>query len=480
MAGLITDLNQSAHSMEAQQLGLQVTGNNLSNVNTANYARQSVILGTPGVQESAVGEVSMGVTATSIQEARDSFLDAEVTREISSTNLLQSQQKQLNTAQSALGEQVSSTTNSSSVTDTSNSTSGISSALNNFFDAFTNLAASPNAASAKQSVVQTAGTLAETINNADSQLSSLQGGITSEINQNVGAVNGLLQSIAKLNGQINQFTVATPDSAPNDLIDQRQGDLEQLAQYMNFSTSTIPNSNGQIEVSALDTGSNPVTLVSKTSVEGSGISFDGTNFSGGSPSTVLGLTGGSLQGDLTVSTGAIQTLRTNLANTASQLSTAVNTAYNPSGTGNNFFQAAPAAGSLLTVDPSLTATSLQSTATADAGANELALAVSNVANQQFSTASGDVITGTIGGYYSSAVTSLGQSIDGVQSQLSDQTAVQTMVQQQRNSVSGVNQDEELTNMMTYQRAFEAQARVINTVNDLLDVVVNGLFGSSVN
>ena len=101
------------------------------------------------------------------------------------------------------------------------------------------------------------------------------------------------------------------------------------------------------------------------------------------------------------------------------------------------------------------------------------------ANQNFSTANGDKINGTISGYYSQAVTGLGESIDGVQSQLTDQTTVQQMVQQQRDSVSGVNQDEEMTNLLVYQRAYQAQANVMNTVNTCLDEVINGLFGSPV-
>jgi flagellar hook-associated protein 1 len=134
---------------------------------------------------------------------------------------------------------------------------------------------------------------------------------------------------------------------------------------------------------------------------------------------------------------------------------------------------------LISLDPTLNASTIKTTNTANAGANELALAVAQVQNQTFSTANGDQINGTISGYYSSAVTGIGEAIDGAQSQLTDQTAVQNMVEQQRSSVSGVNEDDELTNLMTYQSAFQAQARVMNTVNDLLDIVINGLFGASV-
>ena len=477
MAGLITDLTQGSQSLEAQQLGLQITSNNLSNVNNPNYATQRVELGSTGELDEAAGQVSMGVEVSGITQSRNSYLDAQVAQEISQTSALQSQVTQLTQAQSYLGEQVNSSTSTSSITDSSSSTSGISSAMNTFFNSFSNLATTPTDAGAQQTVIQSAGTLVSTINTTYSQLQGLQGDINTQINQDVGSANGLLQSIATLNGQIAQYNAQNPGSTPNDLNDQREGDIEQLAQYMNFTTSTIPNSNGQLKLTALDPSSNPVTLVSGTEVEGNGIAFTGTGFTAGTPTTALALTGGSLAGNLAASTGGVQTLINNLTTTASQLTSAVNGAYNPTGTGNNFFASTPASGSLLTIDPTLSASTLKTTNTANAGANELALAVANVQTQQFSTAGGDQINGTMPDYYSGAVTGIGESINGAQSQLTDQTAVQTMVESQRSSVSGVNQDDELTNLMTYQSAFHAQAQVMNTVNNLLDVICNGLFGT---
>jgi flagellar hook-associated protein 1 FlgK len=478
MAGLLSDLTQSAQALDAQQLGLQISGNNLANVNNSSYAVESVQLGSTGVMESNIGEISMGVAATGVTEARDPFLDAQVAQENSQTGSLQAQVTQLTQAQSYLGEQVSASSSTSSISDTSESTTGISSALNNFFDSFSNLASNPTDTGAQQTVLQNAGTLADTINTAYSQLQSLQGDISTQITQGVSTANGLLQNIATLNGQIQQYNVQNPNSTPNDLIDERQADVEQLAGYMNITTSTIPNSGDQIQVTALDANSNPVTLVSKTSVQGNGIAFTGTGFTGGVPTTTLGLTSGSLEGNLTASTGAVQTLINNLSTTASQLTTAVNGAYNPTGATGNFFASTPTSGQLLSLDPSLNANTLKTTNTGNAGANELALAVAQVQNQTFSTANGDQINGTIGGFYSSAVTNIGEAIDGVQSQLTDQTAVQNMVNQQRSSVSGVNEDDELTNLMTYQSAFQAQARVLDTVDSLLDTIVTGLTATS--
>jgi flagellar hook-associated protein 1 len=477
MTSLISDLTQSAQALDAQQVGIQVSGNNLANIDNANYATESVNFAASGVyNEEPIGEMSYGVTVTGVTEARNPFLDAQVVSENSVTGSLQAQVTQLTTAQSYLGESVSSATSTGSISDSA-TTGGISTALNNFFNSFSDLATSPTDSGAKQTVVQNASTLASTINAANTQLTGLQSQIGTQITQDTQTANGLLQSIASLNQQIQQYQVQNPSSTPNDLIDQRQGDVQQLSQLMNITTSTIPNSYGQIQVSTLDANSNPVTLVSKTSVDGP-VTFTGSGFTAGTPQTTLGLTGGSLQGNLSASTGEVQTMINGLQSLASQMTTAVNSAYNPGGTGNNFFASTPASGTLISLDPSLTASSLTATATANSGANELAVAVTNVQNQTFSTSGGDQINGTLNGFYNQTVTGIGESIDGAQSQLTDQTAVQNMVNQQQSSVSGVNQDEEMTNLITFQRAFEAQARVMNTINDELDTVVNGLFGDS--
>lgn len=478
MAGLITDMTQSAQALDAQQLGLQVVGNNLANVNNPNYSRQTVQMGSNGIMETPVGEVSMGVVATGITQDRDPYLDAQVTNEIAQTATLTAQQTQLQQAQANLGEQLTNTSSTASIDSTQASTTGISSALSSFFNAASNLAANPTDTSAAQVLYQTAGTLANTINSADSNLSAVQTGIANQLQQDTGTVNGLLQDIASLNTQIVQANVQKPNSA-NDLVDQREADLEQLAGYMNVTATPIPNSDGQVDVTTLDANSNPVTLVDKSTVVGGGVTFTGTSFTAGLPATTLGLTGGSLEGNLAASQGAIQTLRNGLANTATELTEAVNAAYNPGGASTNFFQATPASGQLLTLDPTLSASTLRTTNTGTSGANDAALAMANVATQTFSTANGDTINGTITSYYTQAVTGLGESLNAVTNQLTDQTAVQQLVQQQRDAVSGVNQDEELTNLMAYQRAFQAQARVMNTVNDCLDMVCNGLFGASV-
>ena len=78
------------------------------------------------------------------------------------------------------------------------------------------------------------------------------------------------------------------------------------------------------------------------------------------------------------------------------------------------------------------------------------------------------------GFFTRTVTGLGAALAGVNTQLTDQQSVQGLVTQERNSVTGVSMDEEMADLMKYQRAYEASARVVRTIDDLLDTIIRGL------
>ncbi len=471
MSGLIGTLLNNGKALAAHSKGVELAGKNLANINNPDYARQRVILGDRGTINTALGPQSMGVEALGIQQIRDQFLDSQVARENSQTSLLQTQSDNLQRTQADLGEQIDSSSASSSIGDPSKAGTGLSSALNDFFNSFDNLSASPTDTGAKQVLLQKADILVAKFNVTDSRLAQQQSDITARIDSDVTAANSLLKDIADLNGQIQTAEVTTQNTAV-DLRDQRQAKLEKLANYMDFSTQAVPGT-GMLQILAHDSSGANVTLVDKANVIGP-LSFNGTQFSGGSPASALGLQGGSLKGNLDSRDGAIQQLRDDIKTTAQQLVSSVNKAYNPTGTTGDFFQSAPPATGILALDSSLTFNTLKTTDTGNSGANELALAVAAVASKTHTTAGGDAIDGTIGSFYSRTVSGFGQTVAGVESKLTDQKTVQTLIKTQRDSVSGVSQDEELTDLMKFQRAFQATARVVNVLDGMLDTVVNGL------
>jgi flagellar hook-associated protein 1 FlgK len=426
-----------------------------------------VILGDRSVVETRTGPQGTGVEALGVKQIRDALLDRQVIREGSQSSYLTALRSAYEQAESALGEQIDRSSDSAFIGDSAGSTNGISSALNDFFSAFDRVASSPTEAGAKQMLLQKAEALVSKFNLADQRLSGLQTDLTSQLGTDATTADNLLRQIADLNKEIQATELSAPGSALA-LRDQRQSRLEELGKYLNFSATTT--STGQLQITAKDTGGANVLLVDGGSALGS-FAFNGTGFTGGATGTTLALAGGSLQGSLTARDGAIQQLRDDVKRTADQFATAVNSAYNPTAATGNFFAIPPASG-LIQLDPALNFSTLKTTDTGNAGANELALAVAEVAKRNFSTSGGDLVDGTIGGFYTRTVSGFGEKITSVESKLADQEIVQGMISQQRDSVSGVSMDEEVADLMKFQRAFQASSRVVGVIDSMLETLIN--------
>lgn len=461
MAGLLGSILYSGQALAAQQAGLQTTGKNIANVNSPGYARQRVNLSaqSPG-----------GVQVSGIQSLRDRYLDAQVASEGSVTSMLQSKYDSLSRAQAGLGETVDTAGSAGAVGDSTSGT-GISGTLTTFFNSIQAFSANPTSVTQKQVLLQSAAGLSTALNSADGNLAAEQQGETARVGGDVTDANGLLKNIADLNQQISTAEAGNPGSAM-DLRDQRQSAIEALSQKMDVQVSTSPDYPNQVVVSARGANGASVPLVDKSTVVGA-LSFDGNQISSttNGQATVLSVSGGSIAGELQARDSTLATLRANLKTLAGQLTTSVNAAYNPGGTGANFFSAAPAAGSLLQIDPATTATTVHAGSTGDAGANDIALAMAAVGTKTFSTSGGDGLNGTLGGYYSGAVTSFGAQISGVDNQITDQGLISQQIGNQRDSVSAVSVDEETTNLLQYQKAYQASSKVISVINTMMDDVL---------
>lgn len=466
MSGLLGNLQSAARALAAHEAGVQVAGRNLSNVNNPAYARQRVQLGDRAILESNHGPVGNGVEVLGIQQIRDRFMDASVAREIASTSYLQAQQSGLERAEANLGEQINRSEDSAFVGDLSSSSDGLSAAINDFFNSFEGFAASPRDVGLRPVLIEKAEILATKFNVTDARLTDLQGDLTNEITAGVDEANRLLKEIGDLNAEIQKFEIDRPMSAL-DLRDQRQSRIEALSKFMDITARPIPGGNGQVQITTRDSAGADVVLVDRGTT--SDIAFNGTGFTVGTPPTTLGLRGGSLQGQLDIRDGGIQDIRDKLKLAASQITTAVNGVY--SATGNNFFAAAPATG-LMAVDPTLTVTSLKSTATTDIGANEIALGVADLARKTFSTAGGDLIDGIVSQFYGRTVTELGVKLSSTSSKLGDQQLVTDLMTRQRDAVSGVSMDEEMADLIKFQRAYQASSRVLTVIDNLLDTLIN--------
>ena len=462
MAGLFSILGSTATALDAQSQAIAVTSNNIANLNNSTYSVETVSFDELPSVATADGPQATGVTTT-VEQQRSAVLDQMVQQQASITSGFEAMQNVLQQAQASLGDDITNTSTSASSDSTSSTTvSGLTASLSDFFNAFENLASNPTDTGAQQTVYQDAGVLTDRFQQIDQSLTQVQSDAGSQAASDVSTANGLLQQVAQLNGQIVSAQASEPGSADS-LIDQREGVLEQLAGLMPITVQA--NAQGEDQVSTSDSQGNSVVLVRNAAVANSLSYSDGT-VSAGNPPTALGLSSGSIEGTLSASTGAVQTLRASLDQLAAQIVTSVNAAYNPDGTtGGNFFDASGLTAGTIALDPNLTAANLTA-GTGAAGDNSIALAAANVGSQSFSTANGDLIDGSIADYYSGAVSTLGEALDSANTQVTDQTNVQTIIVNQRQSVSGVDLDQEMSNLMMYQNAYQASSEVLATINTL--------------
>ncbi|HEY1763285.1 MAG TPA: flagellar hook-associated protein FlgK [Opitutaceae bacterium] len=463
MPGLFTTLANTAQALQAQSVALGITSKNIANVNNPNYARQYVVFGNKGEVMTPQGEETLGLQALTVQQYTDPLLNQQVITQLGLTANDSSLQSWLQQAQASLGQNLTNASTSPSSTSTTTGDSGIAATLDNLINSFQALAAQPSDSGTRQSLIQQATTLTQTFQTVDGNLAQVQANSTSQISTDVTTANTLLSNIATINTQIAAAEANQPGSAV-DLRDSREADLEQLAGIIPINVTE--QSNGEDTVTTPDTSGNPVVLVQKGVAQGS-LNYSAGVLTGGASATALGLGAGSIQGSITASTGPIQTLRNSLDSLADELVTAVNTAYNPtSAPGGDFFDPTKTTAGTISLASGLNATTLVA-GSGPAGDNSIAVAVAALANKTFSTSSGDSIDGTFSSYYASTVGSFGQSLATATTNLDDNQNIQTLFENQRSSISGVNMDEEMSNLVQFQQAYVASSETFNIINTLL-------------
>ena len=466
MLGLFNTLNLGARSMIAEELGVEVTGQNLANANNAAYTRQTVQLQTSTPTPSSLGLQGTGVEAASIQQVSNQLINGQIQSEASVGGYWNSQQTALENAQTQLDEFLnlsSSSTSSSTTTSTD-----LSDQLNSLFNAFQSVATSPTDSTARQSLINTAQTLASSFNQASQNLSALNSQLNTSVGGDVTSANQLLSDIASLNGQIAKATAS--GGTANDLVDSREADLENLAKLVN--TQTTANSDGTISVSI-----GGQELVSGSKLSDSLATYadaDGNLLvQTAASATPLTLTGGSIQGTIDARDGAPATLRGGLDTMASTLITQVNGIYQNGydlngNSGADFFTGSDAGdigvNSALLTDPS----QVQAAGANAPGDNTVALALAQLGSQSLTALNNQTFSGAC----SLDVENFGDALSNANDQVTNYNSVNTMLLNQRDSVSGVSLEEEMANLITYQKAYETSAQIISTVNQMLTTVVN--------
>ncbi|MBI5385918.1 MAG: flagellar hook-associated protein FlgK [Verrucomicrobia bacterium] len=470
MLSFFATLGIGMRSLQAQRQGIEVTGQNLANVNNPGYARQRLLVQSSVALPTEIGPQGTGADAVSIQQIRSSLVDRQITSESSVNAFLEAQQRALQYAESSLGEQIDRNAASVSGTSATNSGgSGLSTSLNEFFNAFQSLSASPSSITERQSVITKGQTLASRFSQTDERLQELGRGLNESLGEDLVNANNLLKSIADLNDQIVGSEFA--GGVANDLRDLRQQRLEELAKIVNIES--VQQANGAVNVSISGT-----QVVQDKNVADTLELYDAGNgqmlVRAATSDTPLTLTGGSVQGTIDARDGALASLRTQINDLAKQVISEVNAVHRAgfglnNSTGEDFFSGTDASdikvNARLTNDPTL----IQASGAVDApGDNTVALALAQLAMKRHASLGNH----TFSERHGQTVAELGLALSTNNNRLTDQQLVQNMLTRQRDSVSGVSIDEEMTELVKFQKAFEASARLVSTIDEMLDTVVN--------
>jgi flagellar hook-associated protein 1 FlgK len=454
-------------AMQAQMAGVTVAGQNLANVNTPGYSRQRVDLATSPDLTTYVGQIGTGVNAAGITQIVSSLLNGQIQSQSTTSGFWTSQQTALQSMQDGLAEFLNGT---GTTTDASGgaTSSGLSGQLSNLFAAFQGVAASPASIPARQTLIGAAQNLATMFNQVDTQLTNVKTSLNTSLNNDVDSANKLVSQIADLNKQIS--IVEFSGGTANDLRDQREKALENLAGLANITTSTAADGSVNVSVGGQSLVSGRQVVDTLQTYDAGGGQMLVETAAGGAPLT---LTGGTMQGTIGARDGELGTMQTNVNALATNLINGVNSIYSPGyglngTTGAKFFNGANAAdiavNQTLVNDPATFQAANSATATGD---NSVALQLAQLAG----TAQAGLNNQSFGDYYGSTVAGLGSALSHANTQVTDQQSVSNMLSTQRGSVSGVNVDEEMTNLLSFQRAYTASAELLKTVDQMIQTTL---------
>jgi len=451
MSGLYGTMWIALSGLEAQQAGLETSTNNVANVNTPGYSREVPIL-----QEAAPvieGNVAFGqgVQVEGIQSLRSNLLDLQISDETQQQGSSQAYVNAMNQVQTLFPDD----------------TTGIGAQISAFFQSLNSLSTNPSDLTLRQNVLSAASNMASAFNDTANQLTQTQQQLDLNAQQQVQEINQITQQIAGLNLQLCELSSTGQDYASFE--DQRGELIQQLS--------------GLIDLSQVSTG-NAVTLTTK---QGTALVVGGQAYALSTAPNTSGLqdiysaqgeditaeiSGGSLGGILQARDQTVPALQTQLDSLAGGLATALNTAHKQ-GTdlnghaGGDLFEpiigtGAAASMALAFTDPSLLAAGSDGTS----GSNGNIANLSAVANQAVSNGM------TPSDAYSNLVFQVGSSVSDGTTELNASTAMLQQLQQQQSSVSGVSLDEEASNLLLYQRAYQASAEAISAVNQMLQTVID--------
>ncbi len=488
MPGLSFGLNVGMSGLKAAQSAIDVIGHNIANVNTPGYTRQRAGLSASPNQLFGGVYFGSGTNLTIIQSVRDRYLDLQIMQTISQntgTNDRYQTVLGISSAFAATGD------------------ASLNSMVQKFFQGFQDLSAQPENAALRTNVVGQAQNMVNLLKQSYQVLTDQRKQADAALTTLVGEVNGIVAQIVALN---NRITTESPTATDNDARDQRKALTDKLAGLVGITAFEATDGSLTIlldsGVAPLVSGATSYRLVTTPDPLNNNFVKVQVDFGGAFLDATTQISGGMIGSKLDLRDNILPGFMRQLDELAAGIQSTVNlqhrAGYALDGVtfGLDFFQGSVANGanglpptvnpgnfyagmvnalkvnSAISGNPSLIAAAGAAGAPGD---NANARALANLQSSTLSVdANGDGVadTGPFSAVLGALINSIGVEVNTLESSSTTQDNILAALQTQRDRVSGVDLDEEASQLMTYQRAYQASARFLSVIDQLTDQLVN--------
>lgn len=463
MADLNGIMSIAGQALTTQQQAISVTSHNIANVNTPGYSRQKLVTTTNIPSDSAVGPMGNGVSAVAIERIYDRFINDQINNESQELGRWDAQKNAVESLEMIFNETYG---------------SGLNEAMSEYWNAWQALS-NNSAGSAERQVLVTRGQiLSSTFNKLDSDLTRSQQDLDLAIAATVTDVNRLSAQLADLNQKVVSSETGTQNA--NDFRDQRDLVLKELSELIDLNA--FEDANGSVSV--LIAGGRPLVSGTaswqlSTELNASGLQdVVWLDDDGNSVNINNDISGGKLKGWLETRDVLIPGFLNRLDTLAQTLVTEVNnlhqTGFDLNGiAGEVFFDGTGTAADIevnanIVGDPGLIAASFDPLPFPSVpGDNRNAVEIAKLQHQLLMSGN----TATFNDYYSSLVRDVGNEVLKSDSYYTHQSEMVAQLDNYRESISGVSLDEEMINLIKFQNAYAAAAKLVTTADELMQTVL---------
>lgn len=458
--------------MMAAKAGVATTGHNITNANTEGYSRQRVQLATetPRPGPGTGNFIGSGVKIDRVERVNDEYLEKQIQNGTRDLSMMEEKDQTLRQVEDVFNEM---------------NGEGLNRLMGRFFNEFRKLANDPNSQAVRESVREAAQAMVTDVKRLHKEMSEAQRHIDSKITGHVQQLNAWTRELTELNQKIKELEIGNEKAQVGDLRDRRDLVVKNIASLVDVTTHK--NEKGDINVEIRGVGPlvnsrNAEQLsVFRSPRDEEGKSENALDIISTGQSGVLThlLKGGKLGGLLEVRDKAVSSVMDRLDQMAITMSETVNSIHkegvNREGVqGVLFFK--PIANKLnaaqaldLSDDIQRSSNAIATAAQFDSPAdNRIAIAISGLQGSRL-MADG---TSTLDDFYNSIVSDVGVMSSKNRATLNQQKNITQQLQKMREQISGVSIDEETANLMQYQHAFDASARVISVADEMVRTVLD--------